>query len=701
MKHNTKVYLAIVFAIVVGTLFMYTSKSTEQLLASHGKVIHLLNDIDLYGIEIKEQVVNSAFLLYGSNDNLYLTFADIYNNIEKLHNIALLQKQVFNPMMQKLDNLNQQVVSYEKVVQKFLTLNSTIKNSKSQIPVLSTRFLKKFGDEKKEYLLLLSQVTSTIFLSHNAMDLSLLEDIDENIRKMQDYHFIDKEKTRFNNTFLSHIKVFARYMPQYEPVFKIIINNKMNTEIHAIASQFLEISNFEKDRLSLMSQIAQIAFILSIMVIIVLLFNAEKRRLQLQGLHAELEKRATTHSVTGLQNRFALEHDATVLNDFHTLILVNIDGFSDINDFYGKQAGDDVLCRVSRLLSANRIAIKHKFRIYHINADHFSLLLPRINEDEAQLIGSVLVASLESETFAFNDVSFKIKVSVGISQVDPLLETADVVLKQVKTSRKKVMIYDQNLDLLEELRKNLATINLIHEAIEQDRVVPHFMPLMSNIDNRIMGYECLMRIEKEDGDIVYPGEFLEVAKRAKLYGRLTCIMFEKSMATLKNADQFFSFNLSIEDILDDEVIEMIFDYLEESPGLGERIIFELLESEGISNYDIIKDFVIRAKSFGCQIAIDDYGSGYSNLQHLLNLQIDRLKIDGSLIAPIHEDEKNRIAVRAIVDMAHKLGIKSVIAEFVSKEEVFEAVCELGIDYSQGYYIGQATPQLSETAEFLR
>jgi EAL domain-containing protein (putative c-di-GMP-specific phosphodiesterase class I) len=122
-------------------------------------------------------------------------------------------------------------------------------------------------------------------------------------------------------------------------------------------------------------------------------------------------------------------------------------------------------------------------------------------------------------------------------------------------------------------------------------------------------------------------------------------------------------------------------------GTASRIVFEVLESEGIENYQEVAQFISKIKILGAKIAIDDFGTGYSNFEHILKLDVDYIKVDGSLIQEITDNKRHRIIVETIVDFAQKVGAKT-IAEFVSDEAIYNTIKEIGVDYSQGYYTGK-------------
>jgi EAL domain-containing protein (putative c-di-GMP-specific phosphodiesterase class I) len=163
-------------------------------------------------------------------------------------------------------------------------------------------------------------------------------------------------------------------------------------------------------------------------------------------------------------------------------------------------------------------------------------------------------------------------------------------------------------------------------------------------------------------------------------------MIENSFRYFANRSEQISINLTADDIVNDEVVEYLILMLDKY-NIGERVVLEIVESEGIQNFEEVEHFIRRLKEKGCKIAVDDFGTGYSNFEFLLKLKPDFLKIDGSMIKNIHLDPHVYNVVEIIVAFAKKNGIKT-IAEFVSEEVIFDIVKDLGIDYSQGYYFGE-------------
>ncbi len=400
----------------------------------------------------------------------------------------------------------------------------------------------------------------------------------------------------------------------------------------------------------------------------------------------ELRNRLYIDSLTGLANRFKLQEDLAELKDA-SILIINIDDFKELNDLFGHKTGDRILkdfaAKLKSLINTNNP------KLYRLGGDEFALLFQnRMSKEDLELYLTNLIKNIEKMVFMYGDKELALHVSIGAAAgKEGVLEKADIALKKARKERKVYAIYDRNDAKVEkEYEKNIEWIKKLKQSIELDRVVPFFQPIVNTKTRKPKGYECLVRIIDEDGSIVSPGVFLEIAKKSRYYDRLTMIMIEKSCRYFSESPCSFSINLSILDILDTHIVQ----HLKESIakyGVADQIILEIVESEGIENYDLVYRFINDMKKIGCQIAIDDFGTGYSNFEHILKLPIDYIKIDGSLVANICENEDSELIVSTIVDFAHKKGIKTV-SEYVSSEEIFEKIRAIGVDYAQGFYFAK-------------
>ena len=185
---------------------------------------------------------------------------------------------------------------------------------------------------------------------------------------------------------------------------------------------------------------------------------------------------------------------------------------------------------------------------------------------------------------------------------------------------------------------------------------------------------------------------MSIAKKTRLYDKITRAIIRKTFEAFKENSTEFSINMSVEDFLDPYTLQYLKFYLSEFPTVRNRVSFEILETESVTDFEKFANHIADMKSFGCKIAIDDFGTGYSNFDVLLKLQLDYLKIDGTLIEKMDTDVNSRIIVENIVNFCRKMGIKT-IAEYVHSRKIYDIVKSLGIDYSQGFFLGEPKPAI--------
>lgn len=404
----------------------------------------------------------------------------------------------------------------------------------------------------------------------------------------------------------------------------------------------------------------------------------------------ELRRQLYTNNLTGLPNRLSMINDIANLSD-GALLIINIDDFKEINDFYGHVAGDTILVNFSNQLK-NIFEKDFKVILNHLSGDEFAVLfLEKPPIEHFSLIAQKLVYDIEQMVFYYENNELSIRISIGGSyQIQRALERADIALKSAKKQQKSFLIYNENLNVEEEYKDNMEWVKKLKKGIDENNIVPYFQPIFDNVTDKIASYECLIRLIDTDGVVISPYKFLGIAKKSRLYGKLTKIMIEKSCRHFEHIDCDFSINLSVEDILDDNIVRYIKHKIKEF-GVEKKIIFEILESEGIENYEEISYFIDDMKALGCRVAIDDFGSGYSNFEHLIKLKVDYIKIDGTLIKNLDNDANAQIVVQTIVDFANRLNILTV-AEFVHNEAIYIKVKNFKIDRTQGFFLAQPNEQ---------
>lgn len=416
---------------------------------------------------------------------------------------------------------------------------------------------------------------------------------------------------------------------------------------------------------------------------------------QVKETSEELQKQHYIDSMTRLPNLRSMMEElkqvAEARKDFVILILIDIDRLQYINELYSTEAGNQLLIQFADFL--NGFAEAQNYRVYRASGDQFVLMehLPYIDTDkyEKELeslrdkVHTLKVYLSEAE----QPISIDVTIGMFLGEEKPY-EHAEMALRYAKESNKQFAVYNTLIDTSEQIKNDLVWKEKIKDAIRQDRVIPVYQPIVDQTGD-IVKYESLMRIIETRNDklhLISPLFFLDTAVVRKQYLSLSNTLVGKVLKEALESGHTFSINLSYEDIADKNFQQYLLEEIT-SKGIGEQIIFEITESETIKDYTIFNGFVKKARRLGIRIAIDDFGSGYSNFKYILEMNPDFVKIDGSLIKNIDTDPHALVLTRAITRFCHELHI-TVIAEYVHSEMIFNILKGFGVDEFQGYYFYQ-------------
>jgi len=415
--------------------------------------------------------------------------------------------------------------------------------------------------------------------------------------------------------------------------------------------------------------------------------------IKIESKTKELKDSLITDRLTQLPNRLKLLEDVKLndRNSYRHLAILNIDRFKEINDFYGHRTGDKILKQTALIIK--EICQCTDSTIYKLPSDEYAIFTTSdISTDQFYININKTITSIQETKYEVNNNIIFITISCGIaSNRDLIITKADMALQIAKNDKRSIITYDDSLDTSDIINQNLQGISLLKDAIEHDRISPYFQPIYNVKTAQIEKYESLARIVQDDGKVIAPFEFLDIAIKSKLYPSITRSIIRKSFKFFRDKEYEFSINISINDILNSSTADFILKSLEdfEKP---QKVVFEILESDKIGNYEELKEFITKVKRFGCKIAIDDFGSGYSNFSHILELDVDYIKIDASLVKKVATDKNAKKITKTIIRFAHNLEIET-IAEFVEDKESLEILKEMGVDFIQGYYIGKPKPTL--------
>jgi diguanylate cyclase (GGDEF)-like protein len=400
----------------------------------------------------------------------------------------------------------------------------------------------------------------------------------------------------------------------------------------------------------------------------------------------EIKENTLIDNLTKLHNRDALAEELQK-SEQKSIILVDIDSFKEINELYSVESGNMVLLKMSKILK--KIAYENSLDIYRVSADQFIML--DISHRPLSAIDDIIqniIYSIKKNEFVIEDgviLSIDTTICCVYDRVN-VLEEAIIGLNYAKTEHKQLIYYDDSIDIKEHLKHKNEILNEIKIAVENDNFVPFYQPIYDD-SGEIVKYEALMRLKIEDHEGVKyltPYHFLDVAIKSKYYEKMSLSVISKALEKFKNRDELISVNLSYQDIKNAHFIDEFLNLLIDS-GIANRVVVEIVESEDITNIELALLFIEKLRELEVKIALDDFGSGYSNFINILKLSPDYIKIDGSLIKHIDTDKGNEELVKAVVQFCKKLKIKTV-GEFIHCEDVYQKAKNLGIDEFQGFHL---------------
>ena len=394
-----------------------------------------------------------------------------------------------------------------------------------------------------------------------------------------------------------------------------------------------------------------------------------------------------TDKLTKLSNRNKLKKDLSK-NDYDLVALIDIDEFATINDLFGEAIGDKILYEFTQKLL--NYFPKDYYSIYRIESDKFSILAKNHSSvDEFYNFCRVFIDKIELESFYINDNEIDINIIIGIAKSKGLLayKYSQRIISYARRKFQKIMIYDESYQIQQSFEENLKWIKQLKQGFKDNLLKAFFQPIVDSKTKEIVKYEALIRYISPEGVEFGPYSFLKIAKKTKMYPNIVQVILNDSLKLIKNKNKRVSINISYDDLSNEKTTAYIYDFLDKNQEYTKNLEFEILESEEISDFDLVERFIAKVSKYGCGVGIDDFGAGYSNFHLLSRLNVNFIKIDGSLIKDIDKLKDLEIIVKTISNISKEFNIKTV-AEFVSSEEIFNKIKELNIDMAQGFYFSK-------------
>ncbi|MBD3798927.1 MAG: diguanylate cyclase [Epsilonproteobacteria bacterium] len=426
----------------------------------------------------------------------------------------------------------------------------------------------------------------------------------------------------------------------------------------------------------------------------------------IQDYYEKLQELSNRDYLTGLYNRRKFEEFLTYeikrsLRHRHkfTILMIDLDNFKYINDTYGHASGDLILKGVANIFGSS---LRNGDILARLGGDEFAVLLPETPYEDAFAVVEKLRSSLEATSIPLMFDQVTLTASFGIAEypeqgenIESLLSGSDLAMYKAKRAGKNTIARADQSDqeMAAEIQKKGE---FLRKAIDEDKIEPFVQAIYDVQTGELFGYEVLARI-RDGKRYMAAGQFIEVAESLGFASKIDQIILTKGLHIREERgwwDKRFFFNLSTNGLFNGDYVNMIQDHYSRNPNpsLNSGVTIEILEREAICNVNSLIETIEAMRKIGISFALDDFGSGFSSFVYLKYFDTDFVKIDGEFVKNITVNDKDRIFVKHIHQIAHEFG-KKTIAEYVEDADTLDILKEIGVDYAQGYHYGRPEPMM--------
>ena len=401
-----------------------------------------------------------------------------------------------------------------------------------------------------------------------------------------------------------------------------------------------------------------------------------------------------THLIASLAE--AIEESARFRTSC-AFMLIGIDHLARVNDAFGFDVADAVICELAKRL---RSRLRGGDVLGRFSGNKFGLILKNCTVDDMNVAAERFLAGIRDEVVPTKSGPVSVTASIGAVSVpryarnaNEAINRAHETLDMAKRRRAgSFSVWRPNVERDAQRRVNIRVTDEIVTALNERRIVMAFEPVVAASSRNTAFYECLIRMEQADGQVLLAPDIVPVAERLGLIRLVDHRVLELVVAELAaSPDVELSLNISPDTTMDPDWWASIESLMHAHPGVAERLIVEITETVAIQDIDDLRGFVTRLKNFGSRIAIDDFGAGYTSFRNLRKLGVDIVKIDGAFVQNIARSADDRAFVHTLIDLARRLQIKTV-AEWVQDEQAAVMLRDWGCDYIQGRLIGLASSE---------
>lgn len=415
---------------------------------------------------------------------------------------------------------------------------------------------------------------------------------------------------------------------------------------------------------------------------------------------AQLQHRASFDELTGHFNRQrlrdrladALKHTQRY-GHFGAFLVIGVDKLSLINEAYGHDAADTVIVRIGQLLEANT---RMSDSIGRIGGDLYGVVLPRCAPDKMMVVAEKILRACRDAAIETNAGRLQVSVSIGgvtfpglTQSAFDIMTKAESALHQAKSRGRDCFIeYQQSDEQMESHRSAMEIGHMVVEAIKDNRAMFAYQPVVDSTNGKTMFYEALLRLRDVDGSLIPAAKFIPAVEQvglARLVDRHVLDMAMRDLLTYPHLSM--AINISGLTVAEHSWLRALMAALKDNPQIASRLIIEITETEALRDIEESARFVQAVRDLGCQVALDDFGAGYTSFKHLKALAVDIVKIDGGYVRGIHNNRDNRVFVHSLIELAKTFGLK-IIAECIEEQAEADHFRHEGVQFLQGYFYGR-------------
>ncbi|MDA3850751.1 MAG: EAL domain-containing protein [Spirochaetaceae bacterium] len=439
----------------------------------------------------------------------------------------------------------------------------------------------------------------------------------------------------------------------------------------------------------ILANLAVIAAFLFMLIISLLIWEFHNRNMLM------LIRNILFDRVTSLPGQRVLKNHVNVEKTYFFGIL-KIENFTELGLIFGYELSDSLLVHVAGHLK--QLGRTMDFQVYRLRGNEFGILKKLDPHYPLEQQGSQFLYSMhnrvENMMVKWMETHLTLNIIIGGTIVhrgnQEFLSQADLAVKEALEKHRPLCLFHEDSQVKELVLSNMNHYSILKDNLDEGSLETYFQPIVHSHTQEVIWYETLLRVREADGSMSSPVRYLPVAESTGLDMHLSSFVLRQALLAMEVLHTHVSVNLTFNDIRRPEFLESLRSHASLLKRCKGQLIIEILERQELLTLESCKNFLLEAKELGCLIAIDDFGSGYSNYCNILEIPVDIVKIDGALIQQLPKNVKARVLVNNIIQFSKKLNLK-VVAEYVDSKEIEEILRQSGVDFLQGWLYGKAEP----------